>query len=154
MREIPDSGDSRFVRFGISLETNLSHMATFTSFEQLPCWQKCREVQRWTIDIVQKFPKNEMYELVFSIRKCARSATRNLAEGFGKFSAADKVNFCRISKGSLYELTDDLITAVDEGYLTTSECEDGRALISEAVQSINGYMRYLKSRKENGWDPK
>lgn len=105
------------------------------------------------MQIVKSFPDHEKYELVLSIRKCARSATRNLAEGFGKHSIADKINFCRMSRGSLYELIDDLITARDEGYLNDDDLAFGRDIIEQALRSINGYIRYLDSRKDGNWDP-
>lgn len=127
-------------------------MPTYTSFEQLPCWQKCREVKIWAMQIVKSFPEYEKYELTLSIRKCARSATRNLAEGFGKHSVADKINFCRTSKGSLNELIDDLLTAREEGYITLEDLDIGRSLIQQALRSINGYIRYLDSRRGGNWD--
>jgi four helix bundle protein len=103
------------------------------------------------MEIVRTFPDDEKFELTLSIRKCARSATRNIAEGFGKFTIPDKINFCRTSKGSLYELIDDLLTARDEGYLGTEQCEYGRNLIDVALKSINGYIRYLNTRRSGGW---
>ena len=127
-------------------------MPTFTSFEQLPCWQKCREVKLWTIELLPIFPSHEMFELAMSIKKCARSATQNLAEGFGKHSMADKINFCRMSRGSLFELQDDLLTASDEGYLSAELYAEGLKLIEAAVHSINGYIRYLDSRKRGDWN--
>ncbi|HLF65257.1 MAG TPA: four helix bundle protein [Saprospiraceae bacterium] len=129
-------------------------MATYTTFEQLPCWQKCQTIKLWLLEIVKRFPEYEKYELTFSIRKCIRSATRNLAEGFGKFTIPDKVNFCRTSKGSLYELTDDLITAVEEGYISSDLYRYGRSLIEEAIASINGYISYLNSRRDGDWEPR
>lgn len=128
-------------------------MATYTSFEQLDCWKKCRDVKLWTKGIIGKFPTHETYELAFSIKKCARSSTRNIAEGFGKYKIPDKVNFCRMSKGSLHELIDDILTALDEGYITREEYSYGRERIEEALKSINGYISYLNSRNKDGWEP-
>ncbi len=127
-------------------------MATYTSFEQLPCWQRCHEVRLWSITLLKNLPALEMYELSYSIKKCTRSASRNLAEGFGKFTIPDKVKFCRTSKGSLHELIDGLITAQDEGYITNEQYGYGRILIEEALKSINGYINYLNSRKDGDWE--
>ena len=129
-------------------------MATYTSFEQLPCWQKCQEIKLWVVQFVKTLPDHERYELAFSMRKCARSATRNLAEGFGKFTIPDKVNFCRTSKGSLFELLDDILTAHEEGYITTEQYSQGRKMIEAGIYSINGYITYLNSRRQGDWEPR
>jgi len=76
---------------------------------------------------------------------------KNIAEGFGKHTRPDKMHFCRIAKGSLYELADDLITAVDEGYLALDQCNYGRTLIEDALKSTNGYIGYLNSRQKSSW---
>jgi hypothetical protein len=55
---------------------------------------------------------------------------------------------CRASRGSLYELVDQLITSRDDGYVTLEEYEDGRALIAKALPLLNGYIGYLNKQKE------
>ncbi|MBL7084028.1 MAG: four helix bundle protein [Candidatus Aminicenantes bacterium] len=59
------------------------------------------------------------------------------------------MQFCRISRGSLHELIDQLITSKDDGYITTEEYEKGLALISKALALLNGYIRYLSRSKTN-----
>ena len=60
----------------------------------------------------------------------------------------DNIRCCRASRGSLYELVDQLITSKDEGYITTEDYENGRALISKALPLLNGYIGYLNKQKE------
>ena len=69
------------------------------------------------------------------------------AEGFGRFHFQENMQFCRISRGSLYELIDQLITSLDDKYITTEEYEKGRSLISKALPLLNGYIRYLSREK-------
>lgn len=77
----------------------------------------------------------------------ARSTTHNVAEGFGRFHFQENIQFCRISRGSLYELIDQFITSLDEGYITQKEYEKGRGLISKALALLNGYINYLSRQK-------
>ena len=122
---------------------------SFKSFEDLECWKACTEVRRFIAQLVKKYPKEEKYSLVDDMKRAARSTTHNMAEGFGRFHFQENVQFCRISRGSLYELIDQLITSKDDEYITSEEYEEGRTLISKALPLLNGYIRYLTQRKTN-----
>lgn len=122
------------------------YMATIGSFEDLDCWKACRAVRIWTQAIISKFPKEEKYDLVDNMKRAARSSTRNIAEGFGRFHYKENIQLCRISRGSLWELIDDLILSQDERYITEEEYTVGRKKIEKAINILNGYINYLKSR--------
>jgi len=122
---------------------------SFRSFEDLECWKTCTEVRRFITEMVKKYPKDEKYSLVDDMKRAARSTTHNIAEGFGRFHYQENVQFCRISRGSLYELIDQLITSQDDGYITSEEHERGRSLIERALPLLNGYIKYLSGRKKN-----
>jgi len=121
---------------------------SFRSFEDLECWKACTEVRRFITKLVKKYPKEEKYSLVDDMKRAARSTTHNLAEGFGRFHFQENIQFCRISRGSLYELIDQLITSLDDGYITSEEYDTGRSLISKALALLNGYINYLGRQKK------
>ena len=121
---------------------------SFKSFEDLQCWQACREVRVFIIELVKNYPKEERYSIVDNMKRAARSTTQNIAEGFGRFHYKENMQFCRVSRGSLYELIDDLITSIDEGFINKEDYELGRTKISNAMALLNGYINYL-NRKVN-----
>ena len=82
------------------------------------------------------------------MKRAARSTTHNLAEGFGRFHYQENVQFCRISRGSLYKLIDQLVTSKDDRYITSEEYERGRDLITKALPLLNGYIKYLSNQKD------
>jgi four helix bundle protein len=90
---------------------------SFRTFEDPKCWQACHEVRIFIIEIVKSYPKEERYSLVDNMKRAARSTTQNIAEGFGRFHYKENAQFCRISRGSLFELLDDLITSIEEKYI-------------------------------------
>lgn len=114
------------------------------SFEDLECWKACVEVRRFVSLIIKKFPASEKFDLVDNMRRASRSSTRNIAEGYGRYYYKENIQYCRQSRGSLYELIDDLITARDEGYIAEQEYIQGRAKIERALQLLNGYINYLE----------
>lgn len=122
-------------------------MATYRSFEELPCWQACRKLIQWASGILDKFPHDEKWDLKDNFRRALRSTTRNIAEGFGRFHFQENAQFCRIARGSLFEVKDDLITAFDEGYISLDDKEEGFRLVDQAFLSLNGYIKYLQNAK-------
>jgi len=48
-----------------------------------------------------------------------------MAEGFGRFQYQENIQFCRISRGSLFEIWDDLITCSDENNISQQQLEEG-----------------------------
>ena len=115
------------------------------SFEDLECWKACLEVRRFVSSLIKKFPSSEKYDLIDNMKRAARSATRNIAEGYGRFHYKENIQFCRQSRGSLFELIDDLITSKDESYITDAEFSEGKIKIERALSILNGYINYLRS---------
>ena len=120
---------------------------SYKSFEDLDCWKACREVRQFISELVKKYPRDEKFSLVDDMKRAARSTTHNIAEGFGRFHFQENIQFCRHSRGYLNELIDQLITSLDDEYIIQEEYEKGRRLISKALALLNGYINYLKRRK-------
>jgi len=121
---------------------------SFKSFEELECWKACTDVRRFISELVKKYPKEEKYSLVDDMKRAARSATHNIAEGFGRFHFQENIQFCRHSRGSLHELIDQLITSKDDGFISHAEYEKRRELISKSLALLNGYINYLSRQKD------
>jgi len=125
-------------------------MASYNSFTDLDCWKKCRVVRLFVQQLIsEKIPKND-YDMIQNIRRAARSTTRNIAEGFGRRHVKENIQFLRISKGSLTEIQDDFITCKDEKYIDDSKFKEGDRIVEEALKSINGFIKYLKTIDNRG----
>jgi len=124
-------------------------MEQVRSFEDLECWKACTDFRRFIGDIIKKLPPEEKYALASQMRRASRSATNNIAEGYGRFHYKENTQFCRQSRGSLYELKDDLIIAFDEEYITKSEFEEGLQKFEKCVLILNGYINYLVKAENN-----
>jgi four helix bundle protein len=83
------------------------------------------------------------------MQRAARSTTHNIAEGFGRFHFQENIQFCRLSRGSLYELVDQLITSRDDNLISDSKYHKGRELIDKAIALLNGYIKFLNKQKSN-----
>jgi four helix bundle protein len=117
------------------------------SFEELECWKMGRDIRKKIRSLVKSFPADEKYALVDQMKRCSRSVTNNIAEGFGRFHYQENIQFCRHSRGSLNELMDYLIIAFDEEYIDEPTLNQFKIDINNNLKVLNGYINYLKKRK-------
>lgn len=90
-------------------------------FTDLKTWQEAHKLAKEIYRVTKNFPKEETYSLIDQIRRAAVSVTSNIAEGFGRNTYKDKVNFFYQAQGSLIELKNQLILSRDIGYLQEAE---------------------------------
>ena len=101
--------------------------------------------------MIKGFPATEKYRLTDQI---TRSATSNIAEGFGRFHYQENIQYCRQTRGSLYELIEHLIVANDEGYISKEDLVRLMAEIESCLAVLNGYINYLlKSKAKKVQEP-
>lgn len=91
------------------------------SFTDLHAWQEGHKLVIMVYRATKNFPKEEIFGLVSQMRRCVISITSNIAEGFSRSTAKDKVQFYCIAHGSLTELQNQLLAARDIGYLSKEE---------------------------------
>lgn len=130
------------------VEESAANYSGYRSFKDLECWKACLEVRRWFASVVKGFPKEEKFELVSQMKRASRSTTANIAEGYGRFHFQENIQFCRVSRGSLYELLDHLTVAIDENYITEEQNSEAENHIRRAISILNGYIKYLQQQKE------
>jgi four helix bundle protein len=106
------------------------------SFQDLECWKAARAIRLFVKDIITVFPKSEQFDLIDNLRRAARSCTRNIAEGYGRFHYQENIQFCRIASGSMTEILDDLITSLDEKYITVEKYNEGLTLIQNGIKIL------------------
>jgi four helix bundle protein len=95
------------------------------------------------------FPKSEEYHLKEQVSDSSRSITANIAEGFGRFHYQENIQFCRLSRGSLGETLDHMITAYDETYITKDILIEINNDYKDCLRQLNSYIGYLKSAKQS-----
>ena len=86
------------------------------------------------------------------MRRAIVSVTNNISEGHGRWHYQENIQFCRISRGSVEEVLDDINVCLDEGY---GEKKSNEALKEEAytlIAKVNSYMAYLRRCKQGQVD--
>ena len=91
--EIPKRGDDGRIR----------------SYRDLRVWQEGMSLAEICYGLTKPFPKDELFGMTSQIRRAASSVPANIAEGYGRDSKGDYIQFLRISQGSLKEVETHLI---------------------------------------------
>lgn len=117
-------------------------------FRDLEVWQKCRDIRIKIWELCKSFPNEEKYRLADQMIRASRSSTCNIAEGYGRYHYQENIQFCRQSRGSLYELIDHILVAEECEYIENRRSERLIDELKTAIVVLNGYIKYLKSRKE------
>lgn len=121
----------------------------YQSFEDLDVWKLARGFRNEISMLIKKFPDDEKYKLTDQIIRSSRSITANIAEGYGRFHYQENIQFCRVARGSLTETKDHLICAFDCQYISEETLSNLNKKYEIILQKLNGYIAYLKTKKEN-----
>ena len=74
-------------------------------------WQRAVKLAINCYKFTQLFPKSELYGLTSQIRRSSVSVASNIAEGYGRRSKQEYIQFLHIALGSLRELDTQFIIA-------------------------------------------
>lgn len=111
------------------------------SFEKLIVWQESRKLAKEVYILSRKFPKEEQFSLTSQVRRAIISVCSNIAEGSSRSLSKDKARFTEISFGSLLEVLNQLILAVDFEFITIEELNNLRPKIDEIAKMLNGLKK-------------
>jgi len=117
------------------------------SYQQLDVWKKSMELVIRIYNITEKFPKKEIFALNSQMNRSVISIPANIAEGWGRNSTKEYIQFLRIARGSVCELETCLMIAQRINYISI-------ALLKEMLQETEiigkmllGLIHSLQHRK-------
>lgn len=102
------------------------------NFTDLRVWQAGHALVISVYKITKAFPREELFGLVSQLRRASVSVTSNIAEGFGRQSYKEKIQFYHLAYGSLVEVQNQLLVSRDVGYISREECS---TLLAKAVET-------------------
>ena len=120
-------------------------MKAVRSFQDLEVWQRAVDLATQVYQVAKKFPASEQFGLTSQIQRAGISVASNIAEGWGRGTTREFIQFLRIAKGSLVELETHLIIAHRLGYLS----EEALRSLREQMESISRMLvRLSRSLKQ------
>ncbi|MEW7277203.1 four helix bundle protein [Aquimarina sp. 2201CG1-2-11] len=112
---------------------------------ELEVWKESRILVKHLYEMTREFPKDELYGLTTQMRRSAVSIPSNIAEGCGRRTKADTIQFLHVSRGSLYELETQLYLALDQNYCKEKDYEILFDQIRKCKKLLNGFINYYKN---------
>ncbi len=110
----------------------------------LMAWQEAMKLVEMVYRITIQFPKEEIFGLTSQIRRCAVSVPSNIAEGAGRNTSRELVQFLGVASGSLAELDTQIEIAARLNYLAV-DAEVVRQC-SRVGQLLVALRRSIKTR--------
>jgi len=115
------------------------------TFTDLNAWKESHGLVLFLYKVTKKFPKEEMFGLTSQMQRAAVSVTSNIAEGFGRQTYKEKVQFYYVAQGSLTELKNQIIIAKDIGYLEIADFQQLDKQSNISHQLLQGLITKSKT---------
>jgi len=113
--------------------------------KKLDLWNAAMELAVTIYQVTDSFPREERYSLTDQIRRAVSSVPSNVAEGAGRQTKKEFINYLHMAQGSLSELDTHLELARRLGYLA----QDSWAMLDRQVERIDkmrsGLIRHQKA---------
>jgi len=119
------------------------------SYQDLAIWKKAMELVVQVYHLTRRFPREEMHGLTSQMRRAAVSIPTNIAEGWGRGSRREYIQFLRIARGSLLELETLLAISRSLSYLSQEDMQTTLALVEEISRMLSGLIASLKKGMRN-----
>ena len=116
------------------------------SYRNLIAWQKSKALAVEIYRATEGFPRSEMYGLTSQLRRAAVSIASNIAEGQGRVTKGEFVQFLGHARGSILEVETQLAIAADLGLISPDECQRCSEMTAEVLRLTNGLMDSLHPR--------
>ena len=119
------------------------------AFLDLRVYQESKALVKEVYNLLQKFPKFEVYALGDQLRRAMISIPSNIAEGSGRFSLKEKIHFIEIAYGSLAESLCQLDIAHDMEYISDMEFVKEQERINIIGKQLSGLRSSFEKQLES-----
>jgi four helix bundle protein len=122
-------------------------MATYKTFQDLPCWQRARKFAARAEEIIETSEIKKHFKLRDQMLGSSGSVMDNIAEGFDRSTNGDFIRFLYYSKGSAAEFKSQLYRALDGGRITPQEFEELSNEAKAIGDELGKFIKFLALHK-------
>jgi four helix bundle protein len=117
--------------------------------QNLDVWRKAIDFVVDVYKITEEFPKEEKFGLTSQVRRTAVSVVANIAEGAGRKSTKEFINFLSIAQGSASEVETELLISLRLNYLTEEDYQRLFNSLDEIGKMLSGHSNHLRAKLNN-----
>lgn len=115
------------------------------SFQDLKVWQKAVDFAEKVIRSIGGFDApRKHYRLIEQLESASTSVAMNIAEGKGRQSTKEFIQFLYIARGSLFEVVTLLIIMQKVGWVEAENVTTFQKLAVEITKMINSLIKSMK----------
>jgi len=120
-------------------------MATITRLEDIEIWQLARKYAKDINQLLKTEPFRYEFGLKEQMKNSSGSIMDNIAEGFGRGSKNEFVNFLTVAKGSAEESRSQLYRCLDCDLIDQTKHNELNGQAEVIVRKISSFILYLNS---------
>ena len=114
------------------------------SFMNLVVWQRATELCVETYRLTASFPRSEQFGLVNQMRRASVSIASNIAEGYGRSTKGEYLQFLGHARGSKCELQTQITIAKLLGFGSGESYEPIERLCADVSRMLIALMKKLR----------
>jgi four helix bundle protein len=116
------------------------------SFKELLVWQRATELAISVYRFTAQFPDAERFGLTNQMRRAAVSVSSNIAEGAGRATSGEFLQFLGIARGANFELESQFVIARGLDFGKLPELEDAEKLCDEVGRLLSLLSKSLRTK--------
>ncbi|MBU9935208.1 MAG: four helix bundle protein [Ferruginibacter sp.] len=125
-------------------------MSTIQKFEDLEIWQLARVLAKDIFLLTQNGKLSKKFSLKDQMGRSSGSIMDNIAEGSGRASRLEFIQFLSITTGSADELKSQLYRCLDKEYISKDIFDTLYEKTNAIYKKINGFIKYLNTTLVKG----
>lgn len=134
------------VPISFSMPNRVPAPCSVESWEKLAVLRKAHRLVIEIYRVSQNFPREERFGLTSQLRRAAASVPTNIAEGTGRRTTKDYVQFLVMARGSIEEVKYLLLLVRDLGHVCSEDYSQLRNGFDEIGRMLNGLISALERR--------
>ena len=116
------------------------------SYQDLIVWQKSVLFVTDIYSTTKHFPQEEKFGITSQLNRAAISIPTNIAEGWGRETSKNYLQFLRTSRGSVMEVQTLLIISKNLNYISQGNFEVLQSKIEEVGKILQGLIKSLNEK--------
>jgi four helix bundle protein len=105
------------------------------------------ELTRVIYQVTQRFPSEERFGLTNQLRRASVSIPSNIAEGKGRLTTGELIQFLGVARGSVLEVQTQLELSVLQGFGTPDELAYAQSIATELSMILNATTTTLRGKQ-------
>ena len=116
------------------------------SYQDLIVWQKSVQLVTDIYSLTRNFPADERFGIISQLNRAAISIPTNIAEGWGRETSKNYLQFLRISRGSVMEVQTLLIISKNLNFISQTEFDSLSTKTEEVGKILQGLIKSIKEK--------